>query len=141
VATDSYRLARHRVSGLQVPQGGVIVPTATAQVLLNLLRMTDKVTLTVTAHTVTATSNHWSLTSKLVDGTFPDYRRVLPSRSELPITVDRDELKRAAERITAIASAKRKEARLLLAEGVLTVSGAETDAEVKTVSPVAGGPF
>lgn len=56
------------------------------------------------------------------------------------MTVDRDELKQAVERVADIVSAKTTEARLWLAEGALAVTDVEINAKVRTMLPGVGGP-
>jgi DNA polymerase-3 subunit beta len=67
------------------------------------------------------------LTSKLIDGTFPDYARVIPSGNDKRLTVDRDEFKVAIDRVATISSERGRAVKLSLAESKLTLSVTNPD--------------
>lgn len=147
VATDGYRLALHRLPPFgAMPQHGALIPVPTIELLIALLRSAEVVTLSVTAHTVTVTgkqsAHDWTLTSKLVDGTFPAWRRGVPPRVKCPVTVECAALRAAVQRVAEIGDQETSAMKLLLADGRLTVTGSSSDATavVRTELAVTGGP-
>nr|WP_278377031.1 DNA polymerase III subunit beta [Brucella anthropi] len=100
VATDGHRLMRN--TG---PEGtmdyGVILPRK----LVGLLPK-GAVTVELSQNKVRVTSGSTVITSKLIDGTFPDYVRVIPTGNSNVLTVDRQALMKAVERVAAVADDK-----------------------------------
>ncbi len=119
VATDGHRLALAEVAG-----GGavdearqVIVPRKGIQELLRLLTDVDETT------TIEFAENHVRvelgsirLTSKLIDGRFPDYQRVIPEGGDKKLLVDRQALRQALGRVYILSNEKYRGVRFL-AEG------------------------
>jgi len=141
VATNGKCLARRRLAGLKLPEG-IIVPRPASEALLDFLKSSEApVTLAASDRIVTVSVDRWSLTSKLIDGTYPEWRRVIPKRVRRPIMVDRGELRVAIKRVADVAATdKTPEVRLRLADGALTVAGGSVTAKVHTVLTVANGP-
>ncbi|KAB2716641.1 DNA polymerase III subunit beta [Brucella intermedia] len=100
VATDGHRLMRN--TG---PEGamdyGVILPRK----LVGLLPK-GAVTVELSQNKVRLTSGSTVITSKLIDGTFPDYVRVIPTGNSNVLTVDRQAIMKAVERVAAVADDK-----------------------------------
>ncbi|MBC2887259.1 DNA polymerase III subunit beta [Ochrobactrum sp. CM-21-5] len=100
VATDGHRLMRNTR-----PEGtieyGVILPRK----LVGLLPK-GAVTVELSQNKVRVTSGSTVITSKLIDGTFPDYVRVIPRNNASVLTVDRQALMKAVERVAAVADDK-----------------------------------
>lgn len=100
VATDGHRLMRN--TG---PEGtleyGVILPRK----LVSLLPK-GAVTVELSQNKLRVTSGSTVITSKLIDGTFPDYVRVIPTGNSNVLTVDRQALMKAVERVAAVADDK-----------------------------------
>jgi DNA polymerase III subunit beta len=100
VATDGHRLMRN-----VGPEGalgyGVILPRK----LVGLLPK-GAVTVELSQNKVRVTSGSTVITSKLIDGTFPDYVRVIPTGNSNILTVDRQALMKAVERVAAVADDK-----------------------------------
>lgn len=100
VATDGHRLMRN-----VGPEGalgyGVILPRK----LVGLLPK-GAVTVELSQNKVRVTSGSTVITSKLIDGTFPDYVRVIPTGNSNVLTVDRQALMKAVERVAAVADDK-----------------------------------
>lgn len=100
VATDGHRLMRN--TG---PEGtleyGVILPRK----LVGLLSK-GAVTVELSQNKVRVTSGSTVITSKLIDGTFPDYVRVIPTGNSNVLAVDRQALMKAVERVAAVADDK-----------------------------------
>jgi DNA polymerase-3 subunit beta len=62
------------------------------------------------------------LTSKLIDGTFPDYGRVIPANNDKRLTVDRVPFAAAVDRVSTISSDRGRAVKLALGDGKLTLS-------------------
>ncbi len=94
VATDGHRL--HSKQTKLAPKSkapAVIIPAITAKLLLGVIRPTsyaDDLAITTTADGTRArfALDNFVLTSKMVDGTFPDYSRVLPAADQRTVTID-----------------------------------------------------
>jgi DNA polymerase-3 subunit beta len=108
VATDGHRLARVVVPGC----GGLsqdcrlIVPLAAVKIIIKLLKAAEAeaaLTLRRSQTLFEIAGTGFTFVSKLIDGTFPDYSRVMPSPSGNSVVVDRAELARTLERIEAVA--------------------------------------
>jgi DNA polymerase-3 subunit beta len=68
------------------------------------------------------------LTSKLIDGTFPDYQRVIPSGNDKRLTVEREDFARAVDRVSTISSERGRAVKLAINDGrlVLTVNNPDS---------------
>ena len=62
------------------------------------------------------------LTSKLIDGTFPDYQRVIPAGNDKLLTVERGDFAKAVDRVSTISSERGRAVKLALADGRLTLT-------------------
>jgi len=130
VATDGHRLARAEVD---LPEGangipGVIVPRKTVAELRKLIDETDgsvKVSLSDTK--VRFDFDEAVLISKLIDGTFPDYERVIPSGNDKVLTVDRSSFAQAVDRVSTIATEKLRAVKMSIDAGQLTLSASSQD--------------
>lgn len=100
VATDGHRLMRN-TGPAGALEYGVILPRK----LVGLLPK-GAVTVELSQNKVRVTSGSTVITSKLIDGTFPDYVRVIPTGNSNVLTVDRQALMKAVERVAAVADDK-----------------------------------
>lgn len=125
VATDGHRLARFEMA---LPEGaedipGVIVPRKTVNELRKLIDETDDVVVVSLSETkIRFSFDSTVLTSKLIDGTFPEYERVIPSGNDKVMTVDRKSFLAAVDRVSTISTEKSRAVKLVLREGTLTLS-------------------
>jgi DNA polymerase-3 subunit beta len=62
------------------------------------------------------------LTSKLIDGTFPDYGRVIPAGNDKTLVVDKGEFVSAVDRVSTVSSERGRAVKLALTDGRLTLS-------------------
>src|SRR5690606_111222 len=103
VATDGHRLAQAQIP---VPEGlsamqGVIVPRKTVGEIQKLLDAGDaQATVEISDTKIRVTIGPVVLTSKLIDGTFPDYVRVIPQGNDKILKVDRGEFAEAVDRVS-----------------------------------------
>lgn len=110
VAIDGHRLARCRIPSAPFSQDlSCIIPLATIGPLIKLLaKTTGRVKLRRSRTLVEITAPDFVLTSKLIDGTYPDYGRLIPAAPENSATVDRDDLISALARLAAVTTGERK---------------------------------
>lgn len=94
-ATDGYRLAEKKFIEKVKSEVSAIVPTASLQeVLRSIPEDIEEIEFLFDDTQVRFRLGELEITSKLIDGTFPDYRQLIPKESEISITVDREELTR-----------------------------------------------
>lgn len=138
VATDGYRLASHRLAtGLP----GCILPLPLAELLPKLLKgFAEDVTVEVSPRLARFAGSGWTLTSKVLEGEFLDWRRLIPKPSESPLIVATSPLAMAVGRVDILGD-RTSGARLELRDGKLTVAAASAgNAEVITTLAVEAGP-
>ncbi len=124
VATDGHRLAMcTRDIALDVSSTTQsILPRKGVIELSRLLSDgDDTIEITLGANHVRATSEAFTFTSKLVDGKFPDYNRVLPRGGDKIVYGSRHEMKQAFARTSILSNEKYRGVRLLLSDGLLTL--------------------
>ena len=125
VATDGHRLAQ---VDLEMPDGaegmpGIIIPRKTVQELHRLLDDTGKdVRIGVSDTKVRFELEGVTLTSKLIDGTFPDYQRVIPRSNDKSMRVSNAAFKAAVDRVSTISSERGRAVKLALGGGKLVLS-------------------
>jgi DNA polymerase-3 subunit beta len=125
VATDGHRLARVELAAPAGSEGmpGVIVPRKAVAEIQKLVENADEsVLLELSSAKVRLTVGGVVLTSKLIDGTFPDYQRVIPSGNDKLLTVEREDFARAVDRVSTISSERGRAVKLAINDGRLTLS-------------------
>lgn len=130
VATDGHRLARMQIEPPEGSQGipGVIVPRKTVLELKKLIENAEnEVTISLSDTKICFECGTAVLLSKLIDGTFPDYERVIPSGNDKIMEVDAAALSKAVDRISTIASEKTRAIKFSLAENTLSLSASNED--------------
>jgi DNA polymerase III subunit beta len=120
VATDGHRLARVEIV---LPEGaagmpGVIVPRKT---VLELRKLVDEseadVQVELSETKIRFTTGEAGLTSKLIDGTFPDYDRVIPTGNDKILEVKCKDFAEAVDRVSTISTEKSRAVKLAIAPG------------------------
>jgi DNA polymerase III subunit beta len=125
VATDGHRLARIEVA---LPAGadgqpGVIIPRKTIAEVKKLLEgEVGEIQVSVSESKIRFVCGNAILVSKLIDGTFPDYERVIPSGNDKIMEVDTSAFSNAVDRVSVIASDKSRGVKLKIEKGKLTLS-------------------
>ena len=125
VATDGHRLAR---IDAELPSGaaempGVIVPRKTVGELRKLLDDDEaKIAVSVSETKIRFATPYITLTSKVIDGTFPDYTRVIPQGNTRKLEVDAAEFAKAVDRVATVSSERSRAVKLTLAEDKLILS-------------------
>ncbi len=130
VATDGHRLARAETA---MPTGaagmpGVIVPRKTVGELYKLVQESaESVAVALSDTKIRFALDSVVLTSKLIDGTFPDYERVIPSGNDKTMEVDCKEFSAAVDRCATIAAEKSRAVKLSLKKNSLTISASSPE--------------
>ncbi|MFO1134155.1 MAG: DNA polymerase III subunit beta [Rhodoblastus sp.] len=131
VATDGHRLARVEIPAPAGSAGmpGVIVPRKAVSEVQKLIEDAGaEVTIELSASKIRFNFGAVVLTSKLIDGTFPDYARVIPTNNDKRLTVERSDFARAVDRVSTISSERGRAVKMALADGKLTLSVTNPDA-------------
>lgn len=137
VATDGHRLARNR--GPYIPDfAGIIVPRKTVGLLPK-----GSVNVSVSDSKIRIQSADLTIVSKLIDGTFPDYVRVIPRDNDLVVTVNRDEMMKAADRVTSVSTERGRAVKFSIAPGgiSLAVRSDVGEAQDEVAAEYTGEPF
>ena len=130
VATDGHRLARVEEP---LPEGaetipGVIIPRKTVNELRKLLdEESGSVEIGLSDTRIQFKLGTVTLTSKLIDGTFPEYERVIPRDNDKVLRVGKKDFSDAVARVAAISSERSRPVKLSLARDLLTLSAASAE--------------
>src|SRR4051795_9815344 len=126
-ATDSYRLAvKETPVEAALPDLEAIIPARALQELARIAVGADEVQLGLQEnHVVFGADGTW-LTTRRIDGQFPNYRQLLPEQFEHELVLPRDELLEVVRRVSLMAQ-RNSPLRLRFAEGELTVSAVTQD--------------
>jgi len=130
VATDGHRLAQVE---LPLPQGaagmpGIIVPRKTVGEVQRLIEdNAGEVAIELSAGKIRFTIGNVVLTSKLIDGTFPDYGRVIPANNDKELVVDKKDFEAAVDRVSTVSSERGRAVKLAIAGGRLVLSVTNPD--------------
>lgn len=132
VATDGHRLAYCAVETdvESAERHEVIVPRKSILELQRLLDDSDEpVTIDLAANQVRFTFGNVELISKLVEGKFPDYQRVIPSGYSKSFVIGRDDWLRSLQRVAILTTDKFKGVRFVLSEDAVKISSTNADQE------------
>ena len=130
VATDGHRLAQVE---LPLPKGaagmpGIIVPRKTVGEVQRLIEDNEsEIAIELSQGKIRFTIGDVVLTSKLIDGTFPDYARVIPSGNDKELVVDKKEFEQAVDRVSTVSSERGRAVKLSLSTGRLVLSVTNPD--------------
>ncbi|MBA4759575.1 DNA polymerase III subunit beta [Sphingosinicella sp.] len=138
VATDGHRLAR---VALDAPAGSdgmpdIIVPRkCVAEVRKLLDEVTGEIEISLSSTKIRFRAGTAVLTSKLIDGTFPDYSRVIPTKNDRLLKVDTKALAEGVDRVAAIATEKTRAVKMSIDRDriVLSVTSPETGTAAEEV--------
>lgn len=107
VATDGHKMARYEMIAPAGADGlpGVIVPRKTIDEIAKMVdKGDDPVAIEVSAVRIRLARGDATIDSKLIDGAFPDYQRVIPAAGDKLAVLDSDALAAAVDRVSTIAS-------------------------------------
>lgn len=124
VATDGHRLALNTVDAVtnETQKRQIIIPRKGVTELMRLLDDDESnVTITISNNHIRVEGENSIFTSKLIDGRFPDYKRVIPQSGNKVILIDRDELKSALSRTAILCNEKFRGVRFELRKNLLKI--------------------
>ncbi|HEY1707847.1 MAG TPA: DNA polymerase III subunit beta [Rhizomicrobium sp.] len=125
VATDGHRLARFE---MDLPDGaadmpGIIVPRKTVNELRKLLDDAEgAIDVALSDTKIQFSFDGVELTSKLIDGTFPDYQRVIPSGNDKALALESKEFSQAVDRVSTISADKTRAVKINVGTDKITLS-------------------
>ncbi len=125
VATDGHRLAQAQMN---IPTGasgmpGIIVPRKTVLEIVKLMEGEEgEVEISISSAKIRFNVGKLVLTSKLIDGTFPDYERVIPRNNDKILEADTKSFAEAVDRVSTISFEKSRAVKLNIASGKLTLT-------------------
>jgi DNA polymerase-3 subunit beta len=130
VATDGHRLARVEMTAPEGAAGmpGVIIPRKTVLELRKLVDEGDaEIQVSLGENKIRCAVGEAALTSKLIDGTFPDYDRVIPTGNDKILDVECKPFAEAVDRVATISTERSRAVKLTIERGNLTVSAASPE--------------
>ena len=125
VATDGHRLARAQIAAPDGADGmpGIIIPRKAVGEIQRLVEDPDAVVnVELSDAKIRLSVGETVLTSKLIDGTFPDYTRVIPSGNDRELKMDRATFASAVDRVSTIASDRGRAVKLQISEDQMVLS-------------------
>lgn len=125
VGTDGKKLAKNQINLPEATpdSGSYIVPLAAVEEINKLLDVKDEAaTVTLLKDKIGVESGNALLIAKLVNGPYPDYSRVIPSKSPSPLKLDREELIALLRQVSLFTSEANSGVRFTFAEGLLHLS-------------------
>jgi len=131
VATDGHRLAYVSLAlDAQLPRQEVIVPRKTVLELAKLLADSDdEVRIELSGTQAAFSFGTVDLISKLVDGKFPDYTRVIPAEHKNKLSIEREALRQALMRAAILSNEKFRGVRWVLTDGSLKIVSSNAEQE------------
>ncbi|MCE3255273.1 MAG: dnaN [Rickettsiaceae bacterium] len=116
IATDGHRLAlaSSTHSSLTSEIAGVIIPKKTINEIRKIIEGNEDVAIAFSKAKIRVTSSNSVIISKLIDGEFPEYDRVIPKNNDKIVKVDRKIIFDAVDRVSTIATDKNKSVKLIL---------------------------
>ncbi len=125
VATDGHRLAKAEMAAPSGSAGlaGIILPRKTVGEIHKLLEGHDgDIDIAVSDAKIRMTVGDVVLTSKLIDGTFPDYERVIPTANDKTLKLEKADFERAVDRVSTVSSDRGRAVKLSLADDIMVLS-------------------
>lgn len=148
IATDGHRLAVNECTEAHFsgqPPLHVIVPRKAVQELVSLLNdSSDLVDMSMNDNILVVTTAANEFTTKLIEGRFPDYKRVVPPPATMSLGLDRDTLKQCLLRAATLSNEKNRGVRLLLGTDLLRIvanNPEQEEAEAEIHLTYQGSPF
>ncbi|MDQ2993792.1 MAG: DNA polymerase III subunit beta [Pseudomonadota bacterium] len=131
VATDGHRLALNTINFDNKETAiQALLPFKGVHELIRLINNEkDVIGVSISANHLRAESANFIFTSKLIDGSFPSYDRVVPKNCDKSVNVDRHTLKKMLQRASILTNEKFRGVRMLLNDGMLTIEATNPEQE------------
>jgi len=131
VATDGHRLAFATLDiGVKLPRQEAIVPRKTVLELGKLLAESeDEVRIQLASTQAAFSFGAVELVTKLIDGKFPDYTRVIPTQHKNRLQIEREPLRQALQRAAILSNEKFRGVRWVLGDGSLKIVSSNAEQE------------
>jgi DNA polymerase-3 subunit beta len=131
VATDGHRLALNslEVSGSKSSRQVILPRKGVAELQRLLQEVKGDVDISIGSNHLGTTTEEFSLTTKLLDGKYPDYERVIPKGGNRTILADRDELRQALSRTAILSNEKFRAIRVSFSSGNMQLSANNPEQE------------
>ncbi len=140
VATDGHRLARYVLPQPAAEIDGVILPASLIKLLARRLKAKDCpdwLSVELAHSQVKIRHGNETITSKLIDGTFPDYERVIPTGNDKVLRVDGAELIAAVKQVQVISSDRGRAVKLELSRNRIRLTVNNPDSGSATIDVLA----
>ncbi len=126
VATDAHRLARFEMdlpAGAENLTSGVIIPKKAINEIRKLIdEAGDTIKMSISDTKLQCSFDHITFATKLIDGTFPDYERVIPKGNDKILEINPAILVNAVDRVSTITNEKTRAVKMVLNGKVMTLS-------------------
>ncbi len=125
VGTDGHRLAKfsHKIEENIDQISGVIIPKKTIYELSKLLSEIDQdISISISSNKIVFSIGNIIFISKLIDGSFPDYNRVIPKDNSNILKINRETLLSAVDRVSTIANEKSPVIKFKLLQNILNLN-------------------
>ena len=125
VGTDGHRLAKfsHNIEDSIDQVSGVIIPKKTIYELCKLLSEIDKdIYISISSNKIVFNIDNIIFISKLIDGSFPDYKRVIPKDNSNILKINREILLSAVDRVSTVVNEKSPVIKFKLLENILNLN-------------------
>ncbi|CAM4448918.1 MAG: Beta sliding clamp [Legionellaceae bacterium] len=125
IATDGHRLAINSLKHSQnVNPFQIIIPRKAVIELLRLLdsESEEEITLIIGTNFLRVFIKHYIFTTRLIDGRFPSYEKVIPQANDKKLMLDKDSFKQSLSRVAILANAKSKGVCLQLRNNLLRIT-------------------
>jgi len=130
VATDGHRLALCTAKeAVSTGDAAIIIPRKGVLELSRLLDTDESIRLVIGSNHIRAANQQFTFTSKLVDGKFPEYERVLPKSADKTVIGQRLELRQAFTRTAILSNEKYRGVRLKLSTDTLDITANNPEQE------------
>jgi len=127
VATDGHRLALYTIDRNGTGDVNIIVPQKALNELKKLITGVEDIEIAASDQYVFFRSKDWILMSRLLEGAFPDYTKVIPAEFSREITVDKKEFLDAVKRVSAVVEGDPKPIRLTLKNNTLELTSRSSE--------------
>jgi DNA polymerase-3 subunit beta len=128
VATDGHRLAMSFISNLPIKLSfGVIIPKKSVAEIRRIIDSVKSVKLSVSRVKIKIIADNTTIISKLIDGDFPDYEKVLPKQNNQTALVNKKIFFDSVDRVSTVATDKHKSIKMIAENGKITLQVTTND--------------